>query len=66
MCVLNTEELLFTKMFSAGCVTPLIVGISCLKQDPDDVDTPAENINQQYAAIRSAHNAIRQATNRPA
>ena len=51
-------------MFSAGCVTPLIAGTSCLKQDPDDVDTPAENINQQYAAIRSAHNAIRQAADR--
>ncbi len=51
-------------MFSAGCVTPLIAGTSCLKQGPDNVDTPAENINQQYAAIRSAHNAIRQAADR--
>ena len=65
MC-LNTEELLFTKMFSAGCVTPLIAGTSCLKQDPDDVDTPAENINHQYAAGISSHNAIRQAADRPA
>lgn len=53
-------------MFSAGCVTPLTAGTSCLKQDPDDVDTPAENINQQYAAIRSAHNDIRKAADRPA
>lgn len=53
-------------MFSAGCVTPLIAGISCLKQDPDDVDTPAENINHQYAAGISAHNAIRKAADRPA
>lgn len=53
-------------MFSAGCVTPLIAGISCLKQDPDDVYTPAENINQQYAAGISAHNDIRQAADRPA
>lgn len=53
-------------MFSAGCVTLLIVGISCLKQDPDDVDTPAENINHQYAAGISAHNDIRKAADRPA
>ena len=51
-------------MFSAGCVTPLIAGTSCLKQDPNEVDTPAENINHQYAAIRSAHNAIRQAADK--
>lgn len=51
-------------MFSAGCVTPLIAGTSCQKQYPDNVDTPAENINHQYAAGISAHNAIRKAADR--